>query len=35
VPRVQSDDYTVSQKRVPTFELSVSLSNLNRLSKFL
>jgi len=27
--------YTVSQKKVPTFKLSVTLSNLNRLSKFL
>ena len=28
-------NYTVSQKKVPTFELSVTLSNLNRFSKFL
>jgi len=27
--------YTVSQKKVPTFKLSVTLSNLNRFSKFL
>ena len=27
--------YTVSLKKVPTFELSVTLSNLNRFSKFL
>jgi len=27
--------YTVSQKKVPTFKLSVALSNLNRFSKFL
>ena len=27
--------YTVSQKKVPTFKLSVILSNLNRFSKFL
>ena len=27
--------YTVSQKKVPTFELSATLSNLNRFSKFL
>jgi len=27
--------YTVSQKKVPTFKLSVSLSNLNRFSQFL
>jgi len=26
--------YTVSQKKVPTFKLSVTLSNLNRFSKF-
>ena len=28
-------NYTVSQKKVPTFKLSVTLSNLNRFSKFL
>jgi len=28
-------DYTVSQTKVPTFKLSVTLSNLNRFSKFL
>ena len=27
--------YTVSQKKVPTFKLSVTLSNLNRFEKFL
>ena len=27
--------YSVSQEKVPTFELSVTLSNLNRFSKFL
>ena len=27
--------YTVSQKKLPTFKLSVTLSNLNRFSKFL
>jgi len=27
--------YTVSQKKVPTFKLSVTLSNLNRFSKIL
>jgi len=26
--------YSVSQKKVPTFKLSASLSNLNRFSKF-
>ena len=27
--------YTVSQKKLPTFKLSVTLSNVNRFSKFL
>ena len=28
-------NYTVSQKKVPTFKLSVALSNLDQFSKFL
>ena len=31
----QKLNYTVSQKKVPTFELSATLSNLKRFSKFL